>query len=154
MGLDMNLNKKTYVQNWEDSPIEERFELNITKGGKEFNAIDTTKVVYIEEEVMYWRKANAIHKFFVDNCQGGNDDCRQSYVSRDTLIDLLNNINDILNDHSKADDLLPSQSGFFFGGTEYDEWYFQDLKATKEMLEQEMASPSWGKCSYYYQSSW
>lgn len=154
MGLDMNLNKKTYVLNWGHTPSEERFDINITKGGKEFNAIDTTKVVYIEEEVMYWRKANAIHQFFVDNCQDGKDDCRQSYVSQDVLVELLNNINDILNDHSKADDLLPAQEGFFFGSTEYDEWYFDALKATKVMLEKEMASPSWDNCSYYYQSSW
>ena len=154
MGLDMNLNKKTYVLNWEHTPSEERFDINITKGGKEFNAIDTTKVVYIEEEVMYWRKANAIHQFFVDNCQDGKDDCRQYYVSRDVLVELLNNINDILNDHSKADDLLPAQAGFFFGSTEYDEWYFKDLEATKEMIEKEMASLSWRNSSYYYQASW
>jgi len=154
MGLDMNLNKKTYVLNWEHTSSEERFDINITKGGKEFNAIDTTKVVYIEEEVMYWRKANAIHKFFVDNCQDGQDDCRQYYVHNNFLIELLDYINDILNDHSKAKDLLPAQGGFFFGNTEYDEWYFDALKATKEMLEKEMASPSWGRCSYYYQSDW
>ena len=41
-----------------------------------------------EHEVMYWRKANAIHKWFVDNVQGGEDDCREYPVSNDQLIEL------------------------------------------------------------------
>ena len=30
--------------------------------------------------------------------------------------------------------LLPTQSGFFFGSTDYDEWYIQDLKDTIDQL--------------------
>lgn len=35
-----------------------------------------------------WRKANAIHKWFVDNVQGGNDDCGMYEVSVDDLVKL------------------------------------------------------------------
>ena len=31
--------------------------------------------------IITWRKANAIHKFFVDTCQDGNDNCQRHYVS-------------------------------------------------------------------------
>ena len=30
--------------------------------------------------IITWRKANAIHKFFVDEVQGGNDNCERHYV--------------------------------------------------------------------------
>ena len=63
---------------------------------------------------------------------------------------------DILKDHSKAGELLPPQGGFFFGSTEIDEWYFEDLKSTVKQL-----TPVIKECSsdnfdvtLYYQSSW
>jgi hypothetical protein len=39
----------------------------------------------------------------------------------------------VVNIYSEADqkrcaELLPTQSGFFFGSTDYDEWYFNDVK--------------------------
>ena len=41
-------------------------------------------------------KANAIHKFFVDEVWKGNDNCERHYVSRDTLVELLDRITTIL----------------------------------------------------------
>ena len=32
-----------------------------------FNGVVLPNVFYIKQEVAYWRKANAIHKWFVDN---------------------------------------------------------------------------------------
>lgn len=39
----------------------------------------------------------------------------------------------------KASYLLPTRDGFFFGGTEYDEYYFKDLEDTKDILERAIA---------------
>ena len=72
-------------------------------------------------EVAYWRKANAIHKWFVDNCGGGEDECQQMWVSAEKLELLIHTCSKILLDHSLAEKLLPTKDGFFFGGTEYDE---------------------------------
>lgn len=44
---------------------------------------------YEEEQVMYWRKANHIHGWFVDNVQGGVDDCGTYEVTPDQLRQLL-----------------------------------------------------------------
>ena len=46
--------------------------------------------------IITWRKANQIHKFFVDNCQEGNDNCQRHYVSTGDLKMLLDRINTIL----------------------------------------------------------
>jgi len=116
--------------------------------------------------IITWRKANAIHKFFVDEVQGGNDNCERHYVSRGDLEILLDRINTILDIKTpvaremKAEELLPTDiEGCFFGSKEYDDWYYQDLKRTKVILEkvfeyEEQAEG--GKCfdSFYYQSSW
>ena len=93
----------------------------------------------VDETFGYWRKANAIHNWFVENIQDGNDDQRDYRVTIEELKELLDLVNEVLADHSKAEELLPTRSGFFFGGTEYDEYYFADLKDTKEILEKAIA---------------
>ena len=104
------------------------------------------------ENIGYWRKANAIHAWFVDNVQGGTDACQESYVPQDELSYLLEVVNEVLVDHSKAEELLPVRQGFFFGSDEYDDGYFSDLKNTKEILVRALCLPS--DSDIYYRSSW
>ena len=115
--------------------------------------------------IITWRKANQIHKFFVDNCQEGNDNCQRHYVSRENLKELLEAINTILAvktpvaRRTKAEELLPTEMGCFFGSEDYDDWYYQDLKRTKSILEKVFEyeeNAEAGKCfdNFYYQSSW
>jgi hypothetical protein len=60
---------------------------------------------------------------------------------------------EVLADPSKADDLLPPSEGFFFGSSEIDDWYWDDIKETigtiKRMLEN--TPDDW---EFYYASSW
>jgi len=51
--------------------------------------IKDERVSEIVEEIGYWRKANAIHNWFVQNVQKGKDDCRAYSVSTDDLRKLL-----------------------------------------------------------------
>lgn len=113
----------------------------------------------------YWRKSNAIHKWFVDNVQEGRDDCGSYDVEVEQLRELLDTVDEVLGstklvdgkvingytfhdgkevanlqpgmvleDTSVARSLLPTQDGFFFGGTEYDQWYWEDLEYTRDQL--------------------
>jgi hypothetical protein len=109
--------------------------------------------ISIDFQVGYWRKENAIHQWFVDNCQDGVDDCRKSYVSREKLQELRSICERVLNDNTLADELLPTQSGFFFGSTEYDEWYFNGLRDTVDIIDHCLAEVD-ADCSFFYQSSW
>jgi hypothetical protein len=59
----------------------------------------------------------------------------------------------IINNPTVAQRLLPTQSGFFFGSTDYDQWYFGDLKETLTVLEKELASGN-VRDHYEYWSSW
>jgi len=150
MGLDMYLEKRTYVKQWDHQSAEEKHEVVVTKGGQPTN-IDPKKVKYIIEEAGYWRKANQIHRWFVDNVQNGVDNCGDYYVGSEKLAELLELCKRVKADHSLAEELLPSASGFFFGGTEYDEWYFNDIDNTIAILEECLEDESG---DYYYSSSW
>ena len=151
MGLDMYLNKHTYVQQWQHIEEDKQYKVEVTKGGQPTH-INPKKVKYIIEEAGYWRKANQIHQWFVDNVQKGVDDCGDYYVDTDDLEKLLDACEKVKADHSLADTLLPSASGFFFGTTEYDEWYFNSIDNTIEILKEALADES--DSSYYYSSSW
>jgi hypothetical protein len=151
MGLDMYLSKKTYVKQWDHQSPEEKYEVTVTKGGKPIENIKSNKVSYIVEEAGYWRKANQIHRWFVENVQHGEDNCGEYYVDSDKLAELLELCKKVKADHSLAEELLPSASGFFFGGTEYDEWYFNDIDNTITILEECLEDE---RGDYYYSSSW
>ena len=156
MGLDMYLSKKTYVKQWDHQSPEEKYDVVVTKGGEPVEGIKASRVKYIEEEIGYWRKANAIHKWFVDTVQEGEDDCGDYYVNDNelqTLLDLCKQVMDDFNQTGgiKAHELLPCQSGFFFGSTDYDEWYFKYIKLTILILEDALEDRGG---EIYYTSSW
>lgn len=107
------------------------------------------------EDIAYWRKVNCVHRWFVQNVQNGIDDCEPHDVTKEQLETLLAVVNRVLKDHNLAATELPPQSGFFFGSTEIDEYYFQDLEDTKIQLEN--ALNEWQRKAYshfIYQSSW
>lgn len=105
-------------------------------------------------EVGYWRKVNAIHKWFVDNVQGGVDDCGEYKVTAEQLIQLYNVCNEVLNDHSLAESLLPTYPGFFFGTYEYDDWYYSELEDTIKIIDNILEYKTYCLDDLYYSSSW
>ena len=154
MGLDMYLTKKTYVKNWEHTPESEKHYVSVQ--GPQAKHINRKRIRYIEEDLCDWRKANHIHKWFVENVQSGKDDCEEYYLDVSKLKQLRDVCYEVMVDGKKAKDLLPTTSGFFFGGTDYDDWYFQETTRTyvelneliKELEEYE------GRFTLLYKSSW
>jgi len=158
MGLDMYLYAKEFVSSssWakEDDVKKVKSVARMMKGNKFLMAEEgDLQFAEVKLQVAYWRKANQIHKYFVDKCAEGKDECQDTYVERDHLEDLLWRCETILKDRSRAEELLPSRSGFFFGSTEYDEWYFQDLEDTIPVLKKILshAPESW---EFEYKASW
>lgn len=181
MGLDMYMSKKTYVKQWSHKKKSEQFTVNVKKGTKKYDEIKPERVSYIVEEVAYWRKFNALHNWFVNECADGEDDCQEICIGErlpqlletlqkvkevyenspkkvvsvkngwsngeDTFIDV-----EVISDSDKLDELFPTASGFFFGGTEYDEYYIQDVNETIELIEGLLKEDENG--DYYYQASW
>ena len=49
---------------------------------------------------------------------------------------------------------LEPVAGFFFGGTEKDEWYYGSIEYTVDTLNSLLAGTQDGEYSFYYQASW
>lgn len=143
MGLDMYLYTYVSLFNAEGLPIK----INIDGIPLEINQGDS-----IRKELCYWRKANAIHRWFVDNCADGDDNCEEMFVSKEKLKELLDICEVVLDNRNEAKDLLPTGSGFFFGSLEYDDYYFDDIEKTVKCLKEILNNPL---INYvYYQASW
>jgi len=156
MGLDMYLYKKTYVKNWAFEGPEEKKQVTVKKGGKSIRHIKPKRINFIVEEVSYWRKSNQIHQWFVENVQKGVDDCGEHYLDSNKLKELLNECNAVIKSPSDASTILPTTSGFFFGGTEYDKGYMDDIKNTVKQIKELLADEEKYnfKGDYFYHSSW
>lgn len=158
MGLDMYLTKRTYVQNWDYMKESEKNYVSV-KGADEKH-IKPERVQYVIEQLCYWRKANHIHKWFIDNIQNGVDDGEEYIVSLPELKQLMDVCYEVITDNSKAQELLPTSDGFFFGGTAYDEWYFTQTTNTYKILKdivEELESyetPLNNSAWMHYRASW
>lgn len=159
MGLDQYLYAKRYYSDYDFNKSEERekfAELQKVWG----EAIPRTTLgaagmsFEIVHTVAYWRKANAIHGWFVKHCADGVDDCRPIYVPREMLATLKVVCEEIAasKDEIMAKRELPPTEGFFFGTYEMDDWYWSDLKHTIDQLN--VALSLEGVDEYTYQASW
>ena len=146
----------------------------------------------IMEQVGYWRKANAIHNWFVKNVQEGVDDCKDYYVSLESLKELLDlclevkekaiikegkiqngyhigengekiyNMIDgrFIENAEEIANILPTTDGFFFGSTDYNEYYMQDIDYTIDLIqgllkeEEEIKKLGFYSSEFVYSSSW
>ena len=153
MGLDMYLEKvnRNYF---------------ISLNGK----LDGNDIWEHSTEVGYWRKANQIHRWFVDAVQNGKDDCGYYQVSKgdlEILLELCKKVKDsitlvedkesnikIIENPETAKILLPTQSGFFFGDVEYNEYYLNDIKETIKILKKVLAETDFEREVILYCSSW
>ena len=147
MGLDMYLNAERYLWSHEDG--DKQISENI---GQLIGLPSDGKVKTITVEAGYWRKSNQIHNWFVANVQEGKDECQDSYVSREQLKELREVCQKVLDNNELAEQLLPTASGFFFGGTEYDQWYFNDLEETIKIIDNALLMPE--QWDFNYRSSW
>ena len=160
MGLDMYLYKKTYVQNWEHNPPEQHHQIEIKRGGVLRKDIKPNRICYITEQVAYWRKFNALHGWFINNCGGGVDECQDISVDEEKLKELLETLKEVSSSFTKAEELLPPTQGFFFGSDEVDEYYKEEVNSTikiiEDLLEENEQSKEYGLYSgdFEYRASW
>ena len=153
MGLDMYLEARKFTGKEYFSPeMYARLAKAIDKP-----EMDYCPSITVNVQIAYWRKVNSVHKWFVDNVQNGVDDCGEYHVSREQLMQLRTLCNSIYKDKnlSMAHVGLPTQDGFFFGNTEYDEYYFSDLEDTAKQIDFVLENyPDEEGWSFVYYSSW
>lgn len=151
------------------------------------------------KEIARWRKANMIHKWFIDKCASGIDNCKRFKVSKDQIYDLFldcckvfellpkekfkkmcEDVNAFYDENSdklpydelekglkqfttqidfslyakQASEILPTKSGFFFGSTDYDFWYFEEIKNTITILDKVLSETDWEHEDVVYCANW
>jgi len=160
MGLDQYLYATNYFSDLNHEKTSREKEGKIYKAIKEL--VDGDKFVPTDLEygsclvsikVAQWRKANQIHKWFVDNVQGGNDNCQDHSVNIEHLEELRDVCKEVLKNPFRAGELLPHSEGFFFGSMEYDQWYFADLEYTVKTLDYVLNNVP-DSIGFEYSSSW
>ena len=119
-----------------------------------YNTLDEEAV-----EVAYWRKANWLHAWIEDDLNGGEStNCEEIIIDLEQLAGLRKTCQTVINHPELAEDLLPTCSGFFFGGTEYDDYYFKELQQTIDAIDavmaDEMEQSKPGSRRYVYYSWW
>ena len=173
MGLDMYLYARKYVSKFdytnfkrEDGvmpPVKEEWETLATLSPKGLmdNAQDFGGIS-ISYPVGYWRKANAIHGWFVNILADGEDECQEIPVNREdfeTLRDsckaVLASPKDEMEEEAEQHGLEPTP-GFFFGASEIDEWYTESLKDTITIIDNVLSIIPEGNYDwqFIYQASW
>jgi hypothetical protein len=161
MGLDMYLYKKTYVKNWEHTAKELKHSFSVKIGGKVRKDIKPERIAYITEEVAYWRKFNALHGWFVEQCASGIDECQEIYIGREKmeeLLKVLKQVSELLNNsklvvkvlknwneqdyevktfdcEDEVKDIFSPTQGFFFGSDCIDEYFKSDVEDTIETID-------------------
>lgn len=188
MGLDQYLKARKYVGDWDykgaDTEERQTYAVIMAAIGKRGFRCEGSPHLYVEVSVAYWRKANQIHAWFVENVQKGEDDCGDYYVSHEQLETLRDTCKTVLassklvsgkvkngsrsvagggyedciedgqvmENHAVAQELLPCQSGFFFGSTDYNQWYYSDLQRTVDQIDAVLTQfEDW---DFQYSSSW
>lgn len=151
MGLDMYLTAERYL--WSSSPEDLAISKQVQNMlGLNFHQ-ERGRVRSITAEAMYWRKANSIHNWFVENVQGGEDTCESYFVSREQLLELLAQCKAVAKKEVCAHETLPTTEGFFFGSTDYNEYYWQDINDT--IMGLEMALDTFDEdWDFSYRASW
>ena len=131
MGLDMSL-----------------YRMKLADAEKDFDKAE-------KEEVIYWRKANQIRQWFVENCDYPVDgNCEWAEVTKENLETLIEDCQNVLDRKVEASEVLPTSSGFFFGSTSYDEYYLENLRHTIECATRVLETTDFDTEVLYYTDWW
>lgn len=188
MGLDMYLNRKVYIggqYSW--NKIEG--EINLTKDGNKIpfdtTKIDTIdeRVGYWRKanQIHNWFVKNVQDgnddcgtyevdiselKKLLDICKTIKEKCKlvegkvtNGQTFKDGKWEDIVEDGKVMTNPEIAEELLPTASGFFFGSTDYDEYYMSDIEYTIKIIEEAIARDEELRkikvdCYYEYSSSW
>ncbi|HWY33556.1 MAG TPA: hypothetical protein VNX68_02850 [Nitrosopumilaceae archaeon] len=107
--------------------------------------------VSLEIRMGYWRKFNALHSWLVKNVQKDVDDCGDYIVEERHLKILDMELKRINKENVK--EIMPTAEGFFFGGTEYDEYFWREVEDLKAFVTYALTQISRERMLIYH-SSW
>lgn len=130
--------------------------------------MDELLAPYDEATVWSGRKENHIHQWVIDFHNTEEVKAHlwviDAYRHRinDTNLDhilidpdqLLGDLETVIKNPESAPEIMPTSSGFFFGSTDYDKFYFEDVMALHKTLNAEKKQGYFNNHSYFYWSWW
>lgn len=85
----------------------------------------------------WYRKVNWLRNWVIENTSLEHDSNTESVeLGREKLRELIQTCDYVLKHKEQAPEKLETLSGFFFGDTEYDEWYFEEVKQVRDDMEE------------------
>lgn len=106
-------------------------------------------------EDVYFRKLNWIRNWLVKHLGLNEDECAEDVlVPKEKLEELLSDVHAVLNNHDLAEQLLPTKGGFFFGGTDYCDYYFDSLIGIETEIQALLITTDFETEDVYYDESW
>lgn len=102
------------------------------------------------EIIISWRKENHLQNWFINHTdydEGTQEPSSEFGIEKiEELLSDLKNVNE-----KNADTIMPTRSGFFYGSTNYDEYYFSAIKNEISELEEVIANHKEGD-TYQYET--
>lgn len=83
----------------------------------------------------YFRKANFIYAYFAHLIDSNTECCIVNKDEIESLFDACGLVLERQNEEGFAKSVLPTCPGFFFGSTDYDEWYYKKVESCYEQMK-------------------
>ena len=128
--------------------------------------MDELLAPYDETNVWFGRKENHIHQWVIDAYNAKEAQAHQWIIDAHRITDtnteyilidpdeLLGDLYTVIKNPESAPEVMPTSSGFFFGSTDYDKFYFEDVMALHKTLNAEKKQGYFNNHSFFYWSWW
>lgn len=101
------------------------------------------------EKLWIGRKENHIQSY-MEGEVGDVQNLDYLFLQKEHIEKLVERLQRVKDDHSQAGVLLPTQEGFFYGSTDYNDFYFEDIEAELKDFSEMLDSWDDTKCYAYW----
>lgn len=107
-------------------------------------------------QIGYFRKFNALHNYIVETFADGVDECQDILLYKEDVEKIKKVLDEVLEIRTKenAEKLLPTLAGFFFGDTDYEEGYFEDVEDADDLMQRLLDDFDFDEYQLVYNASW
>lgn len=98
------------------------------------NTRDVFDLIKDGVDCAYFRNANFIYDYFEYLIDSDTECCIVNRDEIESLFDACSLVLEKENNTGFASEVLPTRAGFFFGGTDYDEWYYKKVRDCYEQM--------------------
>lgn len=158
MGLDMYLSAATYLDDFDNTPSEEKaaYARVLTEVGiARFEPLHGLRFATVKLVVACWKNAYQVHDWLIaQTSDGGDIRLAEREIARQDLVKLTDLCKQLLKekDRERANELLPAPTSCLEGEGGWD-FYWWNLEATVRQLEAVLKDPQFAEWEFFYLAS-